>query len=200
MGLIGTIISRMSTNQIFVGLIAFVMFVGSIGLGAYTYAREEGEVLCLSCLGLDPVVPGFDDWWVNYPSSFEKAGSPVSHPSWVRDSLRNYDVVMIFFWQPACDGCDEQWEDMKDDDLVQGTESSGSMDKYSSEVKLYSLDIQKTNGRDAFDAYAQFRPKPGTPTTTFVIRLPDGSIGWYSHLNKMSAGEVDGMLQIAMHE
>jgi len=203
MGFIGDILSRMSNTQIFVGLVAFILFAGSLGLGAYSHTKSEAEVTCLSCLALVPNMEGFDgNWWVKYPDSYEAAGKKVSHPDFVKSALGSHKAVMIFLWQDACPGCEEQWEDMVDYGTVQGTEKKGTMAMYKDQAKLYTLNVKTdTSGKLAFEAYGRVKGTQGTPTTVILHKMPSGSIGWYAFVGWTHDSEpemVDNILTLAL--
>jgi len=199
MGSIGDMVGGMTSTQILVGLVAFIMLAGSLGFNAYWHAKKESEIPCLSCLGLDPVSETFDgEWWTSYPSSYDKAGQPVSHPDFVKSKFNRYSVVLVFLWKDPCSGCVQQWESMSDAGLVSGGEEDGKMAKYVSNVALLSLDVNTETGRTAFDTYGKIKGFEGTPTTAFIIELPDGGYGWFGYVGPMDGADVDAILQFGM--
>ncbi|GEM_PF-915143 len=195
-------------QKILAGVLVFT-FVTSLAAGAYSISYEKNRIKCLGCLALRPDVPGFDgNWWINYPegakdaSGKDRSGQPVDHPQEIVDALSSYKAVFLFFYQSDCTGCKEQWEDMKEAGIVKGDEDNGQMDKYSLDVVLFTLNLDRGNpdysrNMEWFETYDAFNQRM-TPTSVFLTHYK-GEIGWYSVAGQMSAGEVDGILSMAIN-
>ncbi len=196
-----SVIQTLSDKQILAGLVFFLLLVGSLGLGSYSYTQQSSSVKCLGCLALNPIIPDFEDWWVEYPSGHPNSGAAVSHPAWVKSDLDKYDAVFIFLWSDGCLGCEEQWEDMKDQGLVTGEEDGGSLAKYKGRVILYSLDARdNSRGTNSISVYDPKGAQHGTPTSVFLVKLATGEIGWFAVEGQMPAASVDAILNIAAHQ
>jgi hypothetical protein len=86
----------------------------SLGIGTWAFGSSSGgyeqvdklaSIKCLGCLGLDPVVPGFSEFWIEYPEDHVKEGQEVDHPQEVIDILDDEDVdLFILFF---CDAADD---------------------------------------------------------------------------------------------
>jgi len=189
----------LSTKQWVSVIIIVGLLAGGVLGGAYVYVQDHSSVPCLGCLGLSPLSGEFEDWWIEYPEDHSKAGQEVGHPDWVLQELKEKEMVLIFFWQVACGPCEDQWEDMKDEGLVSGTEQDGELEKYTDIVSLYSLDIGKPNYRSALETYDPQGYNLGTPTTTFLVTLHSGEIGWYSYKGQMDADTVESILTIGLN-
>lgn len=176
-----------------------------IGSGAAWYwSTDEGgfeevdklaSVKCLGCLGLDPVVPGFSEFWIEYPSDNEKAGQEVQHPDITLDNLadEDTDVLILFYWTQGCVPCAEQWEEMKHENIASGEEKGGREGTRYEKLTMFSLDAAEDT-----DVYRTYTPKgteTGVPMTTFLFEDPDGNIQWYSHYGKMEINDVIEMIE-----
>ena len=80
-----------------------ICILGFVGLLTFTDAydavqSEVVEVLCLSCLKLDPVLPDDLDF------TFETA-TGVPHPDFILDNLSS-GIVFLHYSKDACAGCD----------------------------------------------------------------------------------------------
>ena len=194
-------LDRFSRATLFksVFIVSIAWLIIGVGLDGYESTRNQNEVLCLGCLALNPVVDDFGDFWVKHPDS----GKVPKHPGGVKDELNKKDVVFIFLWDDGCVPCEEQWEDMKDAGLVKGSEQDGEMANYTSEVTLYSLKASDGDrGSDARDIYDPNGGGHGTPTTVILTKEegdPD-TIYWWAGEGKMSASDVDEVLNKAMEK
>jgi hypothetical protein len=198
---IDSVIRYLTDRQILAGLVFFLLFVGSLGVGAYTYAQQSSSIKCLGCLALTPIVEDFDDWWITHPAT----GATVDHPSWVRTDLNNYEVVFIFLWSNGCLSCEAQWEDMKEYGLVTGEEDGGDIAKYQSTVSFYSLNAgDGTKGTNAISTYDPNGGSYGTPTTIILTKLESGQIGWFSfegwYPSNLGAEDLDNLINLAVHQ
>jgi hypothetical protein len=109
-------------------------------------------------------------------------------------------MVLLFFWQVGCGPCEAQWNDMVDEDIVAGTEQDAELLLYADITALYSLDInEKDIYRSALQTYDPQGANFGTPTTTFLVNLHDGEIGWYSYKGQMEAKTVENILTIGLN-
>jgi len=188
-------------------LIAIIALSGGLALalwgafgGGYENIDRLASVKCLGCLGLDPRVPGFSEFWTVYPEGHIKAGQEVPHPALVKDLLNTSGtkLLILFYWTQGCVPCAEQWEDMVEKDIASGTEENGKEGARFSNMKLLSVDAAED-----MELYGTYRPKGtenGVPMTVFLFEKDNG-IHWYSHYGKMEVDDVDGMINnILYHE
>ena len=178
-------------------IVSVIWLVIGLGLDAYEKTKRQNEILCLGCLALEPIAEDFEGFWVEHPED----DKVPDHPDWVKDELESKKVVFIFLWSQGCVPCEEQWEDMKDDGLVKGSEDDGTMAKYTDKVTLYSLDAgSEARGEEAIGVYDPNEGSHGTPTTVFLT-MEEGSettIYWWAAEGKMKASDVDKVINEAM--
>jgi hypothetical protein len=184
-------------------IISIAWLLIGLNLSGYEETRRQNDVLCLGCLALEPVADDFEDFWVEHPDD----NKVPKHPQWVKDELADNKVVFIYLWSQGCVPCEEQWEDMKDEGLVKGTEDDGEMAKYTSDVVLYSLDAgSEERGKEAIQIYDPNQGSHGTPTSIFLTMVDpeeggDGStIYWWAGEGKLTPGDVDDVLNRAMEK
>ncbi|MGA1872232.1 MAG: hypothetical protein ACMUHY_01045 [Thermoplasmatota archaeon] len=207
--------------------IGVVLISISIGIGALAVGSRDGgydeveklaSVKCLGCLGLDPVVPGFKEFWTAYPGGHREEGEEVQHPAWIEEALESdrVDMIVLFYWTPGCVPCAEQWEEMRKDGIASGEEDGGREGEKYQGLLLYSLDASEFDeidiellgeGRrivpnDLFWIY-HFNGNSyynGVPDTVFIFER-DGEIHWYMHYGRMDLSSVDAMItRILYHE
>jgi len=164
-----------------------------VGLDGYNKTKLQNEVLCLSCLALEPVPGDFEGYWVEHPET----GKVPKHPDWVKDELDRKKVLFVFRWDYGCKGCDRQWEEMQDDGLVKGEKSDAELLKYTESLILLSLresNDEDERGKEAGDVYdPRTNTPPGNPISVFLTRAdgdPD-TIYWWAAEGKMDASDVD---------
>ncbi len=173
---------------------ASAWFFASDG-GGFREIEKLASVKCLGCLGLDPVVPGFSEYWIEYPEDNLKSGEPVPHPKAVTGILDRDDVdlLILFFWTQGCVPCAEQWEEMSGAGIASGPEDGGvEGDKYE-RFRMISLDAAEET-----TLYHTYRPKgteTGVPMTTFLFKDHNGDILWWSHYGKMDLGDVEERIE-----
>jgi len=178
-------------------IVSVVWLIIGVSLDGYDETRRQNDILCLGCLALEPVAEGFDGFWVEHPED----DKVPDHPDWVRDELEDKKVVFIFLWSQGCVPCEEQWDDMKDDGLVRGTEQDGEMAKYTNDVVLFSLDAgSDPEGEEAIGIYDPNQGSHGTPTSIFLTK--EGSaqttIYWWSAEGKMKSSDVEHVINEAI--
>ncbi len=179
------------------GGLAFALW-GAYG-GGYESVDRLASVKCLGCLGLDPRVPGFKEFWTGYPDGHIKAGQEVPHPATVQNevSLNGTDLLILFFWTQGCVPCAEQWKEMVDRGIASGTEENGKEGTKYSDIRLMSVDAAEDMG-----LYGTYRPKGtenGVPMTVFIFEK-EGTIFWYSHYGKMALNDVEGLINNILYE
>ncbi len=168
---------RVRAIQIIGITIALAFFVGG-WYTAYEKSADLNESTCLGCIALNPVVPSFSEFWVEYPEDYTHHGN-VTHPRWVIDELNKGKVVMLFYWYHGCEPCARQWNDMKNMGIVEGSESDGKMTgMYAENITLFTIDVINDEKKDTIKIYT---PKGdiGTPTTV-ILTMKNGSILWYA--------------------
>ena len=176
----------------------------SFGLGAWAMGSGDGgydeveklaSVKCLGCLGLDPVIPPFEGFWIEYPDGHVNAGEEVVHPGSVTAAIddEDVDIFVLFFWTQGCVPCAAQWEEMKEKGIASGHEDGGVEGSYYERFRMRSHDAADPGGRELFDTYIPTGKETGVPMTTFVFRGPEGNVQWYSHYGRM---ELDDMMEL----
>jgi hypothetical protein len=208
--------------------IGIILILISFGLGALAFGSQEGgydevkalaSVKCLGCLGLNSVVPGFEEFWTDYPEGHEKEGQPVDHPDFILDAFERDDVALIvlFYWTPGCVPCAEQWKAMEKEGITSGPEDGGREGEKYQGMLLYSLNAAEFGSyeidvygtiysivpNDLFWTY-HYNGDPyqnGVPDTVFIFER-DGEIFWWMWYGKeMPISEVDGMItKVLYHE
>jgi hypothetical protein len=180
-------------------LIALAFGVGAWALGSdeggYEQVEKLASVKCLGCLGLDPVIPPFESFWISYPEGHRKQGEEVEHSELVISTIddEETDVMVLFFWTQGCVPCAAQWEEMKDIGIASGPEDGGREGDYYERFVLISYDAAESDGRALYETYTPTGTENGVPMTTFLFRGPDGSVQWYSHYGRM---ELDAMMDL----
>jgi len=168
-------------------IIALVILIAG-GVNTYMTAQRLNESTCLGCLALNPRVAPFTELWYNYPDSYDsKAGKEVTHPPWVVEEVNNGSTVMLFFWYHGCQPCKQQWDDMKEFGLVDGTEEDGHMTSaYASNVTLINIDVINSERTGSRKIYAAPGQEDFTPITAIVSGNASG-FAWYAF-----TGPADG--------
>lgn len=192
--MIGLVVALMT---VFGGLA--IALWGAYG-GGYESVDRLASVKCLGCLGLDPRVPGFKEFWTVYPDGHIKAGEPVPHPSLVTEELNKNgtDLLILFYWTQGCVPCAEQWEDMVKEKIAVGTEENGKEGSRYEGSRIISVDAAQD--MDLFRTYTPKGTENGVPMTVFLFEKDDG-VHWYSHYGKMDVDDVNAMItNILYHE
>jgi|GEM_PF-964658 len=163
--------------------------------GGYREVDKLASVKCLGCLGLDPVVPGFSEFWTAYPEDHLHGGEEVPHPDIVIDTLDDdrYDLLILFFWTQGCVPCAEQWEEMVDRSIAAGPENGGHEGDRYEHVRIISNDAAEETG--LYHTYTPTGKETGVPMTTFLFRDAEGKILWWSHYGKMEIGDLEEMIE-----
>lgn len=162
--------------------------------GGYENVDKLASVKCLGCLGLDPVVPGFSEFWIEYPDDNVKAGQEVKHPDITLDNIdeEETDILILFFWTQGCVPCAEQWDEMREENIASGDEDGGREGEKYEKLTIYSLDAA-----EEMNVYRTYTPKgteTGVPMTTFIFRDPDNNIQWWSHYGRMDLSDLENMI------
>ncbi|MGA1822310.1 MAG: hypothetical protein ACMUIG_07270 [Thermoplasmatota archaeon] len=168
--------------------------------GGYDEIKGLASIKCLGCLGLDPVVPGFDGFWIEYPARHNDAGENVSHPAIVHKILDDddTDLLILFFWTQGCEPCAAQWEEMEKDDIASGEEEGGREGGLYEGMKMISVDAN--NDKHGFyPAYIPTGNENGVPMTTFIFKANDGTVKWYSHYGRMDIDAVHDMITLILY-
>ncbi len=199
-----SMLDSLEPPQRFFALVVLGLLLMGLGMGAYEATKRTNGSLCTSCLGLDPKPFDFDMFWTKYPSRHEDSGKWPKHPGWIEDDLEEIKVVFLFFWSPHCDNCEEQWEDMKEDGIVKGSEDDGEIgDEYQNNVKLYSMDSNTDNGKRTLEVYEPDGRPPEDfqlPTTVIITKYSRTSetVYWYADNAKLKASLVEEILDAAI--
>ena len=191
--------------------VGVVIIVIAVGIGALAFGSTSGgfeevdklaSIKCLGCLGLDPVVPGFSEFWVEYPEDHNDKGSEVDHPMEVHEFLgdENVDLLILFFWTQGCVPCAAQWKEMREEDIASGEEDGGTEGEKYASLKIISIDAAD----DPVGYYGTYIPtgnENGVPMTTFLFKDSDGIIKWYSHYGRMEIGPLESLItHVLYHE
>ena len=153
-------------------LISIILLVSGT-YTSYEKVKKLNEMLCQGCIAIISKSYKFDKFWVEYPSIYEIKGLP-SHPSWAVNFSKD-NILMIFFYGPACEPCEQQWEEMKKAGIVEGRKENGSFSGNFSYAKLVTIDISK----DKEDIIKIYNTRNSVPTTVIMFEK-DGKIYWYA--------------------
>ncbi|MDG6226000.1 MAG: hypothetical protein QCI82_10880 [Candidatus Thermoplasmatota archaeon] len=168
--------------------------------GGYSEVQRLATIRCLGCLGLDPQIPGFTSFWTEYPQGHIKKGEEVPHPRFVTQVLdsEEVDLLILFYWAQGCVPCSEQWDEMVEEGIASGPEDGGREGTKYAGLRLYSIDANEDpNG--LYPTYIPTGRENGVPMTTFIFRMDDDIIRWYSHYGKMEVDDVSGMMDRIMY-
>ncbi|MBC7081308.1 MAG: hypothetical protein H5T44_03595 [Thermoplasmatales archaeon] len=144
--------------------------------GAYTRykkTKELNEMVCQGCIAIISKSQKFEEFWIEYPHGYGMSGIP-SHPQWALNYSKD-KVLMIFFYGPACEPCNQQWEEMKKAGMVEGNEKDGKFSENFSYAILFTIDISD----DREDTIIVYNSKRSVPTTVIMFEKND-KIYWYS--------------------
>jgi len=198
---VSSMIESSEQPQRFFAVFAMGLLLMGLGLGAYATTQRINDNLCLGCLALNPKPADFNGFWVEYPGRHKDSGDLPDHPQWVRNELDKKKVVFIYLWSDPCQSCEEQWDDMKDRDIVDGEEQENDAkmsDRFSGDVVLFSLDANDDGrGTDSQAVYDPDGDKRQTPTTIILTTSKDSgddNIYWYSDNTKLKAKLVEEIL------
>ena len=171
------------------GVIIALLILVAGGFNTYLTSQRLNENTCLGCLALIPRVAPFTEFWYYYPNSYgSRAGEVVQHPPWVVEEVNNGSTVMLFFWYHGCKPCKQQWDDMKEIGLVDGTEEKGRMNStYAPNVTLINIDVINSERKSSRKVYAPPGQEDFTPITVIVTGNASG-FAWYSF-----QGPADGV-------
>jgi hypothetical protein len=188
----------------------FLLYFSSSN-GGFSEVKDLASIKCLGCLGLDPVVPGFKDFWTVYPEDHEKSGQEVQHPEFVRNalSMEGTDVLILFFWTQGCVPCAEQWEGMVEEGIASGPEDGGREGPKYDTLSLYSFDAaidrevkvdldgfeMKVVPNELYWTY-HFNGRPnynGVPCTVFIYER-DGTVHWFMFYGQMGISRDSSLL------
>jgi len=202
---ISSMVESSEPPQRFFAVFALGLLLMGLGLGAYATTQLTNDNLCLGCLALNPKAADFKGFWVEYPGRHKDTGEMPDHPDWVKSELDKNKVVFIYLWSDPCPSCEEQWEDMKDGDIVEGEEQEDSARmsaSYASNVKLISLDANDDGrGTESQKVYDPDGDKRQTPTTIILTSSSgDDNIYWYSDNTKLKASTVENILDAAIEK
>lgn len=174
-------------------ILGALFWYGASSEGGFSEVEKLAKVKCLGCLGLDPVVPGFSEYWTVYPDDHIKSGEEVPHPEMVKEELEDVDLLILFFWTQGCVPCAEQWEEMVDEEIASGPEDGGREgDRYD------GLRIISNDAAERTELYRTYRPRgdeTGVPMTTFIFRDSEDEILWWSHYGKMDLGPLEERIE-----
>lgn len=189
--------------------VAFIII--AVGIGALAFGSTRGgyeevdklaSIKCLGCLGLDPVVPGFSEFWIEYPEDHNAKGSEVDHSQEVLSILDDdeVDLLILFFWTQGCVPCAAQWKEMREEDIASGEEDGGIEGEKYANLRIISIDAAD----DPVGYYRTYIPtgnENGVPMTTFIFEDSDGIIKWYSHYGRMEIGPLESLItHVLYHE
>ena len=178
------------------------LWIYSTGEGGFSEVERLGSVKCLGCLGLNPIVPGFDgEFWIQYPEEHENKGENVSHPEIVHEILDDpeWDLLILFFWAQGCVPCAEQWEEMREKDIASGPEEDGKQGDAFERVRIISVDANE-DPHGFYGSYIPTGKEDGVPMTTFLFKDDGGMINWYSRYGRMDVDNVEGMINLILYE
>ena len=136
---------------------------------------------------------GEKDWWINYPDQSGYAGSSVSHPRWILESLKERPVL-IFDYSNNCKSC-----------ALQKKNIAQALEKFGNEVTYFdvSADNRDIRAFEVLQAYSLSSEKYYVPTTVLItlIKGRDGmvEVAWHSVEDAMSEEEIDSYMKDAIY-
>ncbi|MEM2935515.1 MAG: hypothetical protein QXF32_04040 [Candidatus Thermoplasmatota archaeon] len=139
---------------------------------SYDKTKKLNEMVCQGCIAIISKSQKFEEFWIDYPHSYGIHGLP-NHPDWAINYSKN-KILMIFFYGPACEPCLQQWEEMKNAGIVEGSEEDGSFSENFNYAMLVTIDVAKDS-----DTIRVYNPKGSTPTTVIMFEKND-KIYWYA--------------------
>lgn len=185
--------------------ILVVIIASAAGIWASTeggYDEIEGlaSIKCLGCLGLDPVIPGFSGFWIEYPSRHNDVGDNVSHPEIVHEILDSddTDLLILFFWAQGCEPCAAQWKEMEHENIGSGPEDGGREGDAYEGMRMISVDANNDD-HGFYPTYIPTGSENGVPMTTFIFKTNDGTVKWYSHYGQMDVDAVHDMITLVLY-
>ena len=135
-----------------------------------------------------------NDWWVNHPDQSGYAGSSVSHPRWILESLKERPVL-IFDYSNNCTSC-----------VVQRKNIDQALEKFGNEVTYFdvSYDNRDIRAFEIFQAYSlSSEGRYYVPTTVLItlIKARNGTVevAWHSVEDTMSEEEIDSYMKDAIY-
>jgi len=139
----------------------------------YNKTKKLNEMVCQGCIAIVSKSQKFGEFWIEYPHNYGMNGMP-SHPEWAINFSKN-NILMIFFYGPACEPCLHQWEEMKNVGMVEGNEEDGKFSRNFSYAILVTIDISK----DAENTIRIYNSKSSVPTTVIMFEKNE-KIYWYA--------------------
>ncbi len=164
----------MMRKVIYIGIIFILLASGAYV--AYKQVESLNIARCLGCLAMEPKTEIFENFWVEYPSFYNRNGIPP-HPSWIVNESKQH-VIMLFFWFEGCSACKSQWKRMEKYGLVEGGEADGGFTENYSYAKLITIDIINSPYKDILRIY-QREGRMEAPTTVILFEK-NGTIYWYA--------------------
>lgn len=168
-------------------IITFLLAVvlATFATGSQTSGKLEGYKPAHS-LG-----SGENDWWVSHPAQSEQAGTPVGHPKWVLDALKE-KPVLILDHSSNCSSC-----------VVQKANIDKVLASYGKNVTYYDLLADERDKR-AFEVLNVYGLTGNyVPTTAFVtlINGSDGkvAVAWHSAEDAMSESDITSYIKDAIY-
>ena len=133
-----------------------------------------------------------NDWWTAYPGINPASGSPVDHPSWVKDILDNGPLIILDHSED-CAPCVAQTGDIE-----------AIMKNYQGQITYLDLLSSGDDPRafEAFDAYDPNGDPPYIPLTIIITRVKDGSgtrIVWHSTEGATGQDWIEGYVKDAIY-
>lgn len=137
---------------------------------------------------------GSDAFWITFPSTSENNGEPVTHLSWIQDSLDKHCVVFVVH-KTGCASCAAQAERVID-----------IAEKYEDIVEFWDLDIP-LGGDIEQKAYESYLYDPDGPpgyialTGVFTYVKQDGEtkIGWHSWEGNVADSDMEDWIRDAIY-
>ncbi len=156
-------------------------------LVAMVLSAIAGLALSEECNGYIPVHAlgsGEDDWWTTFPDQHSKAGSSVTHPASVLDTLQQKPVFILVHTR-ECKDC-----------ATQIVNINKALDSYRNDLNYDDILGEGSSFKEATDLLSVYSPLgiARVPTTIFVtlIKGPDGKVvvAWHSVEGLMSEDQI----------
>lgn len=136
------------------------------------------------------------DWWINRPDQSASAGSPVEHPQWVLDALKEKPVIIMDHTND-CSSC-----------KIQKANIEKVLPSFSKNITYYDL-LADSKDRRAYEALNIYNPTGPTdgelfvPTTVFItlVKGTDGKVdvAWHSEIDDMTVEQLSAYLKDAIY-
>lgn len=184
---IGEFIDSLSSLQVFTIILAFGLLIVGIGANGYQETEDRANVLCLSCLGLDPKT--------TLEFRFDTANGE-EHPDFVTKPLENKPVFLDYS-SDGCAACDAMRPKIKELEDEYG-------DKITF-VEEINLDHTSTEKKESYELY-DYKEQRAVPLFVIItLGYDDGIVkpyytAGYGFLNEKGEDDAKEVLVYLFNE